>query len=205
MSGNCKKCHYPKNSEQHALCKERNRLADKRRREFDQANGNCTMCRNSFSSKEHLSCKEIKNKGLRKRRALAKDRGLCYRCGCSPDSEANKLSYKVRAKAIETGMCREHRQRKAVIGQACLDCWYCQIASTRLGTRRRGPEIKRLLEEQNFTCIYTDECLIPGVNASLDHIIPTSKGGNDNESNIQWVSQKINNMKTEFDSRRIHY
>lgn len=41
----------------------------------------------------------------------------------------------------------------------------------------------------------TGEKLIPGFNASLDHIIPVSKGGSSNKANLRWVTSTINHMK----------
>ncbi len=36
---------------------------------------------------------------------------------------------------------------------------------------------------------------MPGVNASLDHKIPTSRGGNNDLPNLQWVDMQINFVK----------
>jgi 5-methylcytosine-specific restriction endonuclease McrA len=52
------------------------------------------------------------------------------------------------------------------------------------------------LEYQQYKCALTGEHLIPGVNASLDHIIPKSRGGAiDKLENVQWVTTKVNYAK----------
>jgi hypothetical protein len=53
-------------------------------------------------------------------------------------------------------------------------------------------------EQQQGRCAYTGIELIPGLTASLDHIIPTSRGGTHDESNLQWVTKQINCMKTDM-------
>lgn len=56
--------------------------------------------------------------------------------------------------------------------------------------------IKDLWASQNGRCFYTKEVLLPGINASLDHQIPTSLGGTNDITNLKWVSIKINMMKS---------
>lgn len=56
--------------------------------------------------------------------------------------------------------------------------------------------LKEKLEAQNFKCAYTGEAIVPGINASIDHIVPASRGGSDGPENLQWVSKVINLMKT---------
>ena len=55
--------------------------------------------------------------------------------------------------------------------------------------------IKDLLDQQGHLCVYTGEPLIPGVNASLDHKTPTSRGGDNSIGNLQWVTKRINSFK----------
>lgn len=58
-------------------------------------------------------------------------------------------------------------------------------------------ELKELIEAQNYTCPYTGIRLVPGVNASLDHVLPISRYpelGAD-ISNLEWVSLEVNLAK----------
>lgn len=51
------------------------------------------------------------------------------------------------------------------------------------------------LYAQKFECYYTGTLLLPGVNASLDHICPISKQGEDSPDNLVWVDFSVNRMK----------
>ena len=61
--------------------------------------------------------------------------------------------------------------------------------------RDAGPFLEGKMEHQQWQCVYTGEKLIAGVNASVDHRIPSSRGGSDDLCNLQWVTKKINRMK----------
>jgi hypothetical protein len=87
------------------------------------------------------------------------------------------------------------KNKKAEIHQHCINCWFKTIALARTGSRKNWIIIKRILKKQKYKCIYTGIKLLPGINASLDHKIPTSKGGTNDSSNLQWVDLKINRMK----------
>ena len=58
-------------------------------------------------------------------------------------------------------------------------------------------ELKSLLEQQNYKCIYSGVNLIMGENASVDHIKPLSGNPvlNHDINNLQWTTKQINLMK----------
>ena len=64
-----------------------------------------------------------------------------------------------------------------------------------------GPKLLALLKSQDYRCAYTGEELVPGVNASLDHIVPISYAANmaADLNNMEWVSLQVNLMKREPD------
>jgi 5-methylcytosine-specific restriction endonuclease McrA len=65
-----------------------------------------------------------------------------------------------------------------------------------LGKKNGGIAMLRSLwEEQQGKCAVTGEKLVPGVNASLDHIQPLSRGGTSERSNLRWVTSTVNHMK----------
>lgn len=78
----------------------------------------------------------------------------------------------------------------------CLDCWYKDRAAMRGGGVCTLPLLKALWEQQRGRCFYTGIPLVPGINASLDHQIPRSKGGTNDISNLKWVDLKINVLKS---------
>jgi hypothetical protein len=56
-----------------------------------------------------------------------------------------------------------------------------------------------MLEAQNFRCHYTGVELIPGQNASLDHRIPRSRGGDPFDiDNCVWCDRLINAFKNDL-------
>jgi len=87
----------------------------------------------------------------------------------------------------------------------CEKHWFSARAMQRLGRGgdviARGQELKKILEKQEYRCAYTGRLLVPGINASVDHIRPQSKHPDlaNSISNIQWVDININHMKTDMD------
>lgn len=59
--------------------------------------------------------------------------------------------------------------------------------------------LKRLWLDQKGRCALTGDVLQPGVNASLDHIVPRSKDGQSIAKNLQWVLLSVNVAKQELD------
>ena len=55
--------------------------------------------------------------------------------------------------------------------------------------------LKAKLESQRFRCALSGEEIMPGVNASMDHVVPVSRGGALGVENVQWVSIRVNKMK----------
>ena len=101
----------------------------------------------------------------------------------------------------DAGLCLDCGNQEATVGERyplCLDCWFQGIAKKRGGSRRNGPMIKAIFEEQQGRCAYTGELLVPGVTASLDHKIPVSRGGLHERSNLHWVTNRINSMKADL-------
>ena len=87
----------------------------------------------------------------------------------------------------------------------CEKHWFAQRANKNLGlgpgTIEAGQALKSLLERQRHACAYTGRLLVPGVNASTDHIKSRSKYPELARSldNIEWVDITVNRMKTDMD------
>jgi hypothetical protein len=100
-------------------------------------------------------------------------------------------------KKKEAGIC-QHCSSPATVGGLCLVDWFKNVASVHFGTRKLGQELSDLWAAQNGICAYSGEVLTPGLNASLDHKIPITRGGHISIQNVQWVSKRVNTMKTDL-------
>jgi CRISPR/Cas system Type II protein with McrA/HNH and RuvC-like nuclease domain len=70
-----------------------------------------------------------------------------------------------------------------------------QTATTLWGDQKRWPELKQLLENQRYICVYTGRDVRLGANASIDHILPRARNGSNDISNLQWVDIAVNCFK----------
>lgn len=100
-----------------------------------------------------------------------------------------------RSDAIKTGNCVAHKDRKAVTKGNCEECWFRGISAKNLGSTKFSSRIKSIFESQLGKCAISGRDIFPGNNASLDHIIPVSSGGNNKSSNLQWICIIVNFMK----------
>lgn len=84
----------------------------------------------------------------------------------------------------------------------CEKHWYVEIATENLGagTVEVARLLKDKLESQNYTCPYTGEKLVPGLNCHLDHILPTSRFPEKRHDidNVEWVSERANYAKRDL-------
>lgn len=58
--------------------------------------------------------------------------------------------------------------------------------------------VERMYEEQHGHCYLCDEELKPGETATMDHVVPTSRGGKRTINNVRWACRRCNNMKTDM-------
>jgi 5-methylcytosine-specific restriction endonuclease McrA len=86
--------------------------------------------------------------------------------------------------------------RSASVGIFCFDHWLKNVGvSHGLGNKKGIALLKSLWEEQKGICAVTGEKLAPGSTASLDHIIPKSRGGASEKGNLRWVTLRVNQIK----------
>ena len=151
----------------------------------------------------------------RNRRKRLKAQGLCQWCRClleGRDKAYSRCSV-CRARDVKTRYDRIRRRREqgfCICGKpitvrkksgVCEDCWFKDMAKGRTGSPKNWLAVKQLLQKQNYQCAYTRKELIIGKSASLDHIMPTSKGGDNAIENLQWVDLQINFMKRSMSHR----
>lgn len=127
-----------------------------------------------------------------------RDNGVCLDCNekvvpgkkfCSVHLEhRNHINSDKREKRRQHGLCEECG-KEPIIGSGCClgeTCKYKSLARSRFGSGARWKDLK-LVFERSPICPYTKIPLRIGVNASLDHVIPTSAGGGDDNENLQFV------------------
>lgn len=147
-------------------------------------------------------CKEIIRLRNKKKRDEARESGLCTSCFKRP-SEDNRTRCKKCLKSnlryinkkAEDGFCSCGTKTLDGNKYKCEKCWYKTVAYNTLEDRLRWEEIKSLMELQQYICAITGDILIPGVNASLDHKIPKSRGGTHELSNLEWILTEANYFK----------
>ena len=145
-------------------------------------------------------------------RSRRKKEGRCLACGSAPAAQGRKYCLECREKYItHQKQVREVRKQKgeiclrcgksAEVGtkeKLCLICWFKVMARLHTKATKNYTVLKLLWEQQEGRCAYTGEQLIPANTASVDHKIPVSRDGTSNISNLQWVSKRINSMKSDL-------
>ena len=131
----------------------------------------------------------------------------CYCKECSKavtknyieSGRAKEIQKNGRRKNVIEGQCSSCKESRLSTSRYCLKHWLWQIlASFKLKKEDIEDLIPGLilkLEKSEYSCFYTGLPLVPGLNASLDHRLPQSKGGTHSLSNLEWVHFSINRMK----------
>lgn len=163
----------------------------------------CAIC----SEKRYRQYRQNKLNRKERTRQLHAERisqGLC-RCG-EPASvgtqscaiclkKSLKSSKKLYKNRVENGMCRQCGKHPPTGCVLCETCYLKRVARVNLEDPSRWQNLDTLFKNQNGKCPYTGRELRLGHNTSLDHILPKCLGGTSEQSNLQWVCTKINNMK----------
>jgi len=127
----------------------------------------------------------------------AKEAGK-YRCDFCQERHRTSYrnNYRIRVLRGQCVCCTQ----KATAGAFCFTHWLKNIGhSYKLGKKNGGIALlQRIWDEQCGKCAVTGMLLIPGVSASLDHIIPLSKGGTSTKENMRWVLLEINRAKADM-------
>jgi hypothetical protein len=169
----------------------------------------CVQCGGPRDSRKK-TCEDCLKTGRGKGanyRNLIVERGLCPTCRKNPCPPERKICFdcieRNKGKANERvakglcakcGKCQFSVQRQWPV---CLECWLKEQAKNATNDSKNWQMLKDIFDAQNGRCVYTDEVLIPGENASLDHRIPGSRQGSDDRDNLQWVTKRINTMKND--------
>jgi 5-methylcytosine-specific restriction endonuclease McrA len=130
-------------------------------------NGLCATCTNeSINSRICEKCRKVKLESTRKKKIKRIEEGKCLNC--------NSLVFGNK--------------------KLCLIHFLKSTSSGRLGKYEHWKDLLTKYNEQNGLCFLTNDNLTPD-NMELDHIIPTSKGGTNELSNVRWVTKDSNRLK----------
>lgn len=69
------------------------------------------------------------------------------------------------------------------------------VAKRHTGNAKNAVKLKGIFDSQGGRCAYSGRPIRIGGDAELDHIVPESKGGTGELSNLQWVCKAANEMK----------
>ena len=128
--------------------------------------------------------------------------GLQSRCKLC----TRKYNAQVRKQKVTNDLCKTCTKPRLHNCDSCLFHWaYAIVANQATAKNKNLSYLERLhrtkrllgkLSNQNFKCFYTGVPLVPGLNASLDHIEPHSKSGNNEFSNLVWADRTFNMIKS---------
>lgn len=177
--------------------KEKIRLKNEKLYKFHKDQGLCTNCGKNQVFENLTQCEDCKDSGkiLRKKRV---QKGLCIRCS-EPKIKGKVLcqdclneDYEKRKRKKEAGICHSCGKSAIKNRSRCTECFIKSMAK-QAGTT--AEILKDIWNKQNGICAYSGRKLIIGTNTSVDHKMPKSKGGNNENSNLQFVHIKINVAK----------
>jgi hypothetical protein len=151
-------------------------------------------------------CRDIGAKNTARKIERARTDGICCSCYraphvngrfCAECHQKSKDYKKNRSRSLfESGMCITcGRNASQPNHHRCAVCILKGISRSTFGTTVHHEALKQLLIDQDYKCPYSGATLIIGVNTSIDHIVPKSRGGTNDMSNLQWVDLYINKMK----------
>jgi len=183
--------------------------------------GLCYSCRNP-SVKEKIYCENCLEKQKKKYfedKKISIENGFCPVCNENKPKEGFSLCDKCNEKGREWSNKRRIKKKEswqcgrcmlpAMLNSnvnLCEDCYFLRNSRNALRLSKwecgSGPQVKVLAEQlkqlwyqTNGICDLSGEKLTLGVDSSVDHIVPRTKGGSANIENLRWVHKNVNQMK----------
>jgi len=153
-------------------------------------------------------CRIVQRRIQREYRLRLKHKGLCIKCGKNKVNlphvkceicitKQSEWQRKKSSENLKMNKCADCSMLKIGV-RFCEDCCLKRTASKRLGDVSRWKDLKVIYDKQHGICPYVGSKLTLGMDAALDHIIPLSGGGTNDNMNLQWVHRKANEMKWHY-------
>lgn len=173
---------------------------------------NCTYCKKqpaAAGKKKCETCFEKVRVITNLSRRQTKDRGICYRCGVNPLTthticDGCRIKHKAdgdrrKDERVTKGICAEcGKAPLSGNSRSCENCILKAMAKAHFKDVKKWNLLRQLFDS-NSTCPYSGIKLILGINASLDHKVPKSKGGNNDTANLQFIHLWCNTIKSDMD------
>jgi hypothetical protein len=170
----------------------------KNRRKIAKENRTCHRHQVALVAGKCSICQQIKAERDIFRAQLKRDgRCLQHYDEQKPCKICKQIKIEKKQFALENNVCFSHPSEPAITGMYCHMCWCKSLASDALGSKKKWKVIEKFFQEKG-NCAYTGLKLLPGskdYEASIDHIIPLSKGGQKTLENLQWVCNIVNRSK----------
>lgn len=186
--------------------------AEQRRRK--RAEGRCYACLCRMAEDGKTTCRECRPKMARHSRnsqARRRARGVCISCGVNELDTADlcvecmERRTARRNARVATGVCAARAQCNAppVAGlTVCENHWFATLGKGKnrsgLGNSDAVTMLRKIWDAQGGTCALTGRKLVIGQNASLDHIVPVTRGGTSDASNLRFVVRSVNVLKLDL-------
>lgn len=181
-------------------------------RKYRDQHGLCRNCGTALTSSKKTceDCLSLRSRDGKVRREQRRKDGLCAICGLAPSPNGRNCDTcrkNMRERAAkrskefnERGLCGRCGGKGFNSGDSvlCYKHWMQQAAQWSCGGKTSWPILSSLWESQQGLCRYTGVKLTPSRNASLDHIVPSARGGGSEPQNLQWVHMFVNAAKRDF-------
>jgi 5-methylcytosine-specific restriction endonuclease McrA len=158
----------------------------KNRRAKKAARGECRDCSNKNLSPSIFcfSCNEKEKRYRFIRRNKLKRLGICPVCGVNKPPMGAITCLECVHRAVNHKKKRFFHSRSVHFNNA-------------FNTSHTACDLASIWRKQKGLCVLSGRLLTPE-NAELDHVLPKSRGGSHDTSNLQWVVKEVNRCKRDL-------
>lgn len=160
----------------------------------------CNSCGSRMSDKAFKTCDRCRDQtSERLNRHLMSTPRAPQKLSAQALSKRRSAASIRKSRKASSGICFVCRQPKMQASRYCKAHWLDNTLRRYGFGRHQHDAMWAKLEAQEFRCYYSGVSLVPGVNASLDHLIPRSRGGDPtDEENCVWCDRLMNSFKNDL-------